>query len=975
MISKAVEVLQNAKRQGINISLDKGELQLKFSKGTKINADLLQQIKDNKIIITDFLNNNNWKSKKVEDFENELRPFDRAEITDIPLSFSQERLWFIHQLEGTVKYHLPSVLRLNGDLNIDALHFAFQTIVNRHEVLRSVFYEREGHGYQRVLAKDTWKLELVDRSAYVEEDGALFKYSKQLIDKPFDLSKDHMLRAHLIELGHQDYLLVATMHHIASDGWSMSVLVNELVELYESAVKKVPSKLSPLEIQFADYAVWQRRYLSGKNLNNKLRYWKQKLGGVTPLELNTDYARPTVMGSKGAVETFSIDKELSQNLLEFSQKQGTTLFMTLLAAFKVLLYKYSGQSDICIGTPIANRTQQELEGLIGFFVNTLALRSDVRADGSFIDFLQEVKTTVLGAYEHQEVPFEKVVDAVVKERNISRNPIFQVMFVLKNTPDIPALRLGDITFSGRGNEHTTALFDITFSVTETTNGLQCALEYSTELYDSSTIKGIINHFRELVASIVEWPNQKIGELKMLTPQEENKLLLDFNDTNVDYPKDKTLVDLFEEQVAKTPEAIAITFEGQELTYEQLNTKANQLTRHLLAKGVKQEALIPICIERSLDMIVGLLGILKAGAAYVPIDPEYPEDRIAFMLKDIAATIVLTSKESRLKIPALAGVEIVEIDSPEFSKYPSQNLAGLATSHSVAYIIYTSGSTGKPKGVMVEHLNVVRLFKTERPLFDFNSKDVWTMFHSFCFDFSVWEMYGALLFGGKLVIVPAEATRDISLFSELLMEEKVTVLNQTPTAFYNLQDYVVERATPLNVRYVIFGGEALNVAKLQPWNQYYKNCRLINMYGITETTVHVTYIEILPEHISTGKSFIGKPIPTLTAYILDSSNNIVPIGVTGELHIGGAGLARGYLNLPVLTAERFIQNPFSKETGCRLYKTGDLGRWLPNGNIEYMGRIDDQVKIRGYRIELGEIEGVVLQSGLVRQAVVIARQEA
>jgi amino acid adenylation domain-containing protein len=375
------------------------------------------------------------------------------------------------------------------------------------------------------------------------------------------------------------------------------------------------------------------------------------------------------------------------------------------------------------------------------------------------------------------------------------------------------------------------------------------------------------------------------------------------------------------------------------------------------------------------MMTGLLGILKAGAAYVPIDPEYPEDRIAFMLKDINATIVLTSKESRLKLHFAAEVNIIEIDGLKLDEYPAQNPAGLATPHSVAYIIYTSGSTGKPKGVMVEHLNVVRLFKTETSLFDFNTKDVWTMFHSFCFDFSVWEMYGALLFGGKLVIVPTEATRDISLFSDLLAKEKVTVLNQTPTAFYNLQDYVVERAAPLNARYVIFGGEALNVTKLQPWNQYYKNCRLINMYGITETTVHVTYIEILPEHIQAGKSFIGKPIPTLSAYILDSAKQLAPVGVTGELHIGGAGLARGYLNLPELTAEKFIQNTLSKEAGARLYKTGDLGRWLADGNIEYMGRIDDQVKIRGYRIELGEIESVLLQSGLVKQAVVIARQEA
>ena len=483
------------------------------------------------------------------------------------------------------------------------------------------------------------------------------------------------------------------------------------------------------------------------------------------------------------------------------------------------------------------------------------------------------------------------------------------------------------------------------------------------------------HFIELTKSIIKDPTRKIADLQLLSSGEKNTLLFDFNGTVVPYPTHQTIITLFEEQVQKTPYHIAVVLDGKQLTYKELNERANQLAHHLLGLGVKAEALIPICIERSVEMIIGILGILKSGGAYVPIDPEYPEERIGYMLEDIAANLIVTSTENFQKLSRHSDLILVDIGKKEtFNALPVSNpQVGVKPNH-LAYIIYTSGSTGKPKGVLIEHRNVVRLFKNDTPIFDFSDKDVWTLFHSFSFDFSVWEIFGALLFGGKLVIVTKEVTKDVSLFADLLAREKVTVLNQTPSAFYVLQDQVMDTKEELQVRYVIFGGEALSPSKLEAWKSRYTNCQLINMYGITETTVHVTYQPIGWNQIKEGKSVIGKPIPTLGCYILDPSQNLVPIGVAGELYVSGAGVARGYLNRPEITAEKFIADPFNAVEGAKIYRTGDLGKWLDDGSIEYLGRIDDQVKIRGYRIELGEIENVLQQSGLVLQSTVLAKEE-
>ncbi|MEO7533477.1 MAG: amino acid adenylation domain-containing protein, partial [Ferruginibacter sp.] len=895
---------------------------------------------------------------------------------NIPLSFSQERLWFIDRLEGSVQYHLPVVLRLKGNLNKEALAYALQNIVNRHEVIRTVIEEQDGQTRQHILEENQWQLAEAGGTAFKEDPAGLRKFAQQLINKPFDLSKDHMLRATLVRLDEQDHALVVTMHHIASDGWSISILIKEVVELYSAYLDNRPADLAQLPVQYADYAIWQRNYLKGETLTNKINYWKDKLESVAPLQLPTDYQRPAVQSVKGVIISFRIDQQVTEQLQQLSQHYGATMFMTVLAAFKVLLYRYSGQHDICVGSPIANRSQQEIEGLVGFFVNTLALRNKVSAEESFTELLQQVKTTMLEAYANQDVPFEKVVDAVVKDRDMSRTPLFQVMFSWQNTQDAPQLRLGELNLSTERYEHTTSKFDLTLNVTDTPQGLQGSLEYCTDIYRAGRIEQMLLHFKELINSIVAAPGQSIGMLRMLGEPEKNKLLVEFNNSNTGYPKNKNIIDLFEEQVSKHPAAIALVYKEEQITYRDLNERSNQLGNYLRTKGVKEEVLVPICIERGTQMIIGILGILKAGGVYVPIDPEYPQERISYMLEDTAATIMIASKYSRSKIQDHPSLEIIELDTEwaEIRKQPLANLQINKDPQHTAYIIYTSGSTGKPKGVMIPDINVVRLFETDAPLYDFNNRDVWTLFHSFCFDFSVWEMYGALFYGGKIVIVPSEATKDVSLFSELLVREKVTVLNQTPSAFYALQEYITENTKEISVRFVIFGGEALNPAKLQPWKQLYTDCALINMYGITETTVHVTYQEITPEHIKDSRSIIGRPIPTLYAYIVDESQNLVPVGVPGELWIGGAGVAKGYLNRPELTAEKFVKDPFSEEAAARVYKTGDLGRWLEDGTIEYLGRIDDQVKIRGFRIELGEIETALMQSGLMSQVVVLAKAD-
>ena len=649
--------------------------------------------------------------------------------------------------------------------------------------------------------------------------------------------------------------------------------------------------------------------------------------------------------------------------------------MTLLSAFKALLYQYSGQEDICIGTPIAGRQQHETEELIGFFVNTLAIRSHVDGNAPFTGLLQQVRSSMLEAYEHQEVPFEKIVDEVVKERDMSRNPLFQVMFVLRNTPDIPELKLGEVTLSIKSYGHTTALFDLQFFITETSTGLECVIEYNTSLYKAETIDRMQHHFVALLNTIIKTPQQKIGSLSILSQAEENQILIEFNNTQVDYPAEKNLVDLFEEQVERTPEATAVVFESSSLTYKQLNEKSNQLAWYLQRKGIVSETLVPICLERSLDMIVSILAVLKAGGAYVPIDPEYPLERINYMLNDTGASLVITGTVSINKLPVNNGLELVEIENiwPELLDQPKVNVKALIKPSHLAYVIYTSGSTGKPKGVMNEHRGIVNRLLWAQDYFTLSAADAVLQKTTFSFDVSVWELLWPLLTGARLVFAKPEGHKDTQYLKKIIQHHSITMVHFVPSMLeVFLAD--VNEGWSTTLKKVLCSGEALKPPQVVAFQTKLPNVELHNLYGPTEAAIDVSCWSVKEVITPSQVIPIGKPVANTMLYVLNNQNELLPVGVTGEIHIGGVQVARGYLNKEALTQEKFITNPFGKD-GTRLYKTGDLGKWLPDGNIEYIGRKDDQVKIRGFRVELGEVEKALNEIEYVDNSCVIHKHNS
>ncbi|MBZ5509457.1 MAG: amino acid adenylation domain-containing protein, partial [Acidobacteriia bacterium] len=813
---------------------------------------------------------------------------------------------------------------------------------------------------QLILDSLDFKLERIDLSheeSKEKRDNKAREICQQEAARPFDLARGPLLRGQVIQLGEQEHILLLNMHHIISDGWSLGVLIRELGLIREALQQGRRPELPPLPVQYADYSVWQRRWLEeGGVLKRQLGYWQEKLAGVPEsLDLATDYARPGEQSFAGARHEFGVDAELTGQLKKLGEQQGGTLFMVLLAAWKVLLYRYTGQEDICVGSPIANRQY----------------------------VLEQVKATCLEAYEHQDAPFEKVVEAVRPQRNMAISPLFQVMLIVQNAD------------GGRLAEHIRpyrlesgiSKFDLSVDFTETGEGLAGSIEYSTALYKPQTMARLAGHFTALCKAITATPAVKIGDLDYLSDAEKHQLLTGFNATQADYPKDKCIHELFAERVGINPGKTAVVCGEQELSYQELYERSSDLALYLQSMGVKPDCLVGLCVDRSPDMIVGLLGILMAGGAYVPLDPDYPEERLAYMLEDSQAAIVLTQEKLQDKLSALvpATTQLIALDQQQPGmhdcvvalKAKNIQLQHQVKPHHLAYVIYTSGSTGQPKGVMVEHANVVRLFSATDGWFQFNENDVWTMFHSYAFDFSVWEIWGALLYGGHLIVVPKNIARSPQEFYKLMCLGKVTVLNQTPSAFRQLITAQAESKESHQLRYVIFGGEALDVVALKPWYELnrHQHTRLINMYGITETTVHVTYRPLEPADVERhGASPIGCRIPDLRTYILDSQRQPVPIGVAGELYVGGAGVARGYLNRTELTAERFVRDPFATDPSARMYKTGDLGRWLVDGTIEFLGRNDDQVKIRGFRIELGEIEARLAECAGIQQAVVVAREE-
>ncbi|MET0462943.1 MAG: amino acid adenylation domain-containing protein [Chitinophagaceae bacterium] len=894
----------------------------------------------------------------------------------LPLSFSQERLWFIDKLQGSTHYHLPSVVRLKGKLDTVILEKAFITVIQRHESLHSVFVEENGEPYVRFLDPEKWELR-ISQSDFDSEE-ALQQYQAGFISTAFSLQHDYMIRAELIRLDNESHLLLIVLHHIASDGWSSSIMVKELMTAYTAGLKGEKGFPGKPVLQYPDFAAWQRQYLSGDLLAKKLSYWENRLQGVTPLELPTDFNRGAMHSIKGKVIRKEIKADLRAAIDSRCHELLLTPFMFMLGAFNVLLSRYTGSQDICVGTPVAGRNDQRLESLIGFFVNTIAVRSYIDEEKPFIDMLLQLRENLLRDYEHQDVPFEKIVEKLVREREWNQTPLFQVMFVMQNNEKVkvdPAQAFGGVTVEAVGFEQTSSKFDLTLHVDETRSGYMISAEYSSDLFKARSIDRLLNHFVNLLENLTEQLHMPVGQVAVLKEKEILALrALGCGNFDVPYSRERTVIDLFENRVDKMPWLDAVAFGNKTMTYGELHLVSNQVAHLLKSHAVGREVKVAICMNRGFEMIVAMMAVLKAGGAYVPVDPAYPPERISYILDDSEASLLLTDNANSHQQFSLPSV-VLQLDETHLAPLPEYNLERDVDQHTLAYIIYTSGSTGKPKGVMIEHGNLIRLFETKKPLYDFSDRDTWTLFHSFSFDFSVWEIFGPLTSGGKLVITPEDISRDTAQFARFIQEKKVTVLNQTPSAFYVLQEEILRQQLNPSLRYVIFGGEMLNPIKTLPWLNTFPGCRLINMYGITEITVHATFHELVAENISSAKSIIGTAIPTLSLYVADRFDNLCPVGVAGELWVGGAGVARGYQRQPALTAEKFPETKLNGFTTGRLYRTGDICRWLDDGTLEYLGRRDEQVKIRGYRIELPEIEAVLLRLPGMRRCAVLAGTSA
>jgi amino acid adenylation domain-containing protein/non-ribosomal peptide synthase protein (TIGR01720 family) len=958
---KVAEFLSYLNSLEIKLWLEEEKLKYQAPQGA-MTPEIKQEIGTRKPEILAFLRSAITPSKT---FESVISPVARSE--DLPLSFAQQRMWFIYQMDQqNSAYNEALTIRLTGRLNIDILEQTINAIIQRHESLRTTFPMVEGKPIQKIAPFLKIKLLVVNLKDIPQEQ--IDKRIIEELQKPFDLTQAPLLRCTLFDLGYENYILVNVFHHIIIDGWSKGILFKELSEFYQAFLSNSTVDLPELTIQYADFAVWQRQWLQGEILENQLNYWKKQLTAAPLLlELPTDKPRPANPNFRGHSISFQINSELTEKLKLLSQKSGATLFMTLLAALNTLLFRYSGQDDILIGTPTANRNRQEIEPLIGFFVNTLVLRNSLEGNPAFSGLLQQARNVVLEAYANQDVPFEQVVDALEIERSLSYNPLFQVMFALQNAP-LNSLELPHLKAQYLAVKHQRIKFDLSLILeeieTEQGSYLEGFWEYDSDLFTVERITRMVGHFQTLLKGIVANPQQTVRELPLLTESEKQQLLEDWNQTQQDYPQNLCIHQLFEAWVEQTPDAIALIFKGEQLTYRELNSKANQLANYLQTLGVKPETLVGICIEPSLEMIVGILGILKAAGAYVPIDPTYPSERIAYMLDDSQLAVLLTQEKLVTSLPQhQAQVICLDSDWKEISTESKSSPITSLTPENLAYVIYTSGSTGKPKGVLVAHRGLCNLSQAQIKLFDVQPDSCVLQFASISFDASIWEIVMALCAGARLYLGTREELQPGQPLLQLLQEQEITHLTLVPSALTALSS---ENLPAL--QNIIVAGEPCPPSLVIQWAS---GRRFFNAYGPTESTVCATVaqcfedMDVLP---------IGRPIANTKIYILDRYLQPVPIGVPGELHLASVGLAKGYLNRPELTDSKFIANPFSQKLSDRLYKTGDLVRYGNDGQIEFVGRIDDQVKIRGFRIELGEIESVLNQYPQVKDAIVIVRQD-
>ncbi|WP_279636870.1 non-ribosomal peptide synthetase [Corallococcus llansteffanensis] len=893
---------------------------------------------------------------------------------ELPLSFAQQRLWFIDQLvPGASTYNVPSILRLEGELHLEALRQSLTELVRRHEALRTCFPSRQGQPFQRIASPTDLPLPTVDLSplgeAALDEARRLASAEAQ---RPFDLASGPLVRALLLKLSLTEHVLVFTLHHIVSDGWSRGVLVREVAALYSAFSQGLPSPLPELPVQYADYALWQRSWLHGDVLEAQLSYWRQRLADASPLELSTDFPRPAVQSFHGGLVPLRLAPPLAQALKALGQREGVTPFMLLLASFQVLLSRYAGQEDVRVGTPIAGRTHAETEGLIGFFVNTLVLRSLVAPGASFHHLLQQVREASLGAYAHQDVPFERLVEDLRPQRDLTRPPLFQALFALQNT-SMPALQLPGLALRPLDVEGHSVKAELELFLFESTNGFEGSLSYNTALFAPATVQRMARHFGALVEALVAHPEAPLASASMLSLDEQRQVLLDWNDTHTDFPRDATLPELFQAQARRTPDAVALVFGEDCITYRQLEERANQLAHALISMGVTPGTPVALGLERSFDLIVALLAVVKAGAAYVPLELAHPRERLALLLEDCASPLLLTHSSLKDRLPCFAG-RILLLDSEEaslFARQPTHAPNVPTAAESLAYVMFTSGSTGRPKGVLVPHRGVVRLV-CGSSFIDFGPQHSFLQLAPAAFDASTLEIWGALLHGARLVLAPPHAL-SIEELAALLRRHAPSTLWLTAALFEQVALHQPD--TLARVPQLLVGGDVLPAEHVrQHLSRLPPGAVLVNGYGPTENTTFST-THTLHSRSDFGHAVpIGRPLSQSTTYVLDASLRPVPVGVPGELFVGGAGLAWGYLHRPELTAERFIPHPFATTPGEHLYRTGDKARWLADGTLQFLGRTDHQVKLRGFRIEPGEVEAALRRIPAVAEALVLARED-
>ncbi|MCX6316088.1 MAG: amino acid adenylation domain-containing protein [Bacteroidetes bacterium] len=939
---------------GLRISLRTSGTELDiYDPEHALTEELLENIRTNKEELLQLLNavavNNNYKPVPLA-----------GKKEQYVLSAAQRRMYFLSIMyPNTITYNMPQALKVAGRIEYDRLEYALNQLLKRHESLRTFFVMLNDEPYQVIAEKAV----LIPEVCQSDSDLQTRNLVQQFV-RPFVMSEAPLIRVALIEQTDGKTVLALDMHHIISDGVSGEVLVQDFTALYEG------KELRPMQVQYKDYAEWQQSEPELARKEAQKDFWlKEFSGDLTSLELPLDYPRPTALDEHGGNHYFLLNEEVTAGLRNIAASQGASMFMVMLSVYTILLSKLSNQHDIVVGTVTAGRNHPDLEGIIGMFVNTLVLRNRPEGGKAFSEYLEEVKGTVLRAMQNQEYQYEDLLDALQVPRDTGRNALFDALISYhrdtEEEQDLPGMKVEPYSV-----ETGAAKFDMTLNVFEGNKTIELCIDYRTCLFRKETIERFGRYIQHIAETIAVDNQCLLMDIDVMDEEEKNELLDFYGIAPVSYPKDKTLITLFEEQVTRTPDAIAVKMGDQQISYQSLNEQAEKIGIQLQQQGVKPNTIVALMMPKTPDIVTGMLGILKAGGAYLPIDVDYPKERKEYMFGNSATKHLLT-------LPGLAdelqftGVVMLFNQILEAEQHQAQLLQSGTKPADLCYVIYTSGTTGNPKGVMVEHRNVVRLLFNSGFQYDFNHTDVWTMFHSHCFDFSVWEMYGAILYGGRLIIIPRETARDTGKFLELLQEEQVTVLNQTPSAFYNLsQEALLHPNTALALRYIIFAGEALAPGKLYHWWKRYPAVKLINMYGITETTVHSTYKEIGEQEISTNVSNIGKPIPTLSIYILDTYKKLVPAGTPGEIYVGGDGVARGYLNNASLTRLKFIPNPYNPRE--RIYRSGDLARILPSGDMEYLGRMDEQVKIRGFRIELSEIDHHLNQHSQIRDAAVAVK---